>query len=172
MRSTNQGEILTALSLCKLLHETYWPGAGADEFVVDMLTHLRHFCDARNLPSDSLDQRAYQHYRNEKAHSGESQEPKAEPPTLYLHVPANAFTSMSGTTGRHWLQARVSADGVQHSLWAISVTGGLGKPSAVTQDLGLILCIVRSLTGGTGRLRTVRLFGEEYVLLLAPSKEP
>src|SRR5579859_3515036 len=170
MRPTNQGEILAALSLCTHLQQKYWSGCGADEFVVDFLTHLRHFCDERNLDFGSLDRRAYQLYLGEKTLNGNSQAPERGTPILHLHAPANAFTPCAN--GRHWLQARVNADGVMHSLWAISVKGGLGQPSVAMEDLSHILSGVRALTSGKGRLRTVSLYGDEYVLLLVPSKEP
>ena len=169
MTSTTRGEIVTALSLCQLLHRTYWSGSGCDEFVVHLLTHLRHFCDEQNLNFGLLDRRAYQHYLDEREPTGEP--PVREPvsPMLNLHIAENAFTSIPGTTGRRWLQARVSANGVAHDLWAVSVTAGLGIRAAMTEDISTILGVVRSSNKGNGRLRTVRLYGDEYVLLLVPS---
>jgi len=171
MRPTTHGELVNAISLCTLVQRTYWSGSGPQDFTVDWLANLRHFCDERRLDFASLDRRAFELYLDERAH-GVSQTPADDPPTLHLPLSAQAFTEVSGTKGRHWLRAHVSADGVPHQLWAISVTGGLGQPAAVVRDLDVILSAVRSLTGSSGRLRTVRLSGHEYVLLLVPSSQP
>ena len=53
--------------LRRLLARTYDPGKGADpENIADMLTDLRHLCDAKGWNFAELDRIAYRHYVPEK----------------------------------------------------------------------------------------------------------
>ena len=58
-----------AKSLTTILNKTYDPH-GAQENVTDMLTDLRHLCDAKGWDFADLDRQAYRHYRTEKAAGG------------------------------------------------------------------------------------------------------
>lgn len=67
MRPTTAGEVLAGVACMETIQRLYWSGSGADEYVVDALANLRHFCDAHRLDFAQLDQRAYQHYKTEKS---------------------------------------------------------------------------------------------------------
>lgn len=57
-----------ANELKKILKKTYDDGRGATPAnITDMLTDLRHLCDAENLSFADLDRVAYGHYCPERA---------------------------------------------------------------------------------------------------------
>lgn len=59
-----------AKELKKILKKTYDEGRLATPAnITDMLTDLRHLCDAENLSFADLDRVAYQHYGPEIAHN-------------------------------------------------------------------------------------------------------
>jgi len=57
-----------AKELKKILKKTYDDGCGATPAnITDMLTDLRHLCDAEGLSFADLDRVAYRHYCQERA---------------------------------------------------------------------------------------------------------
>ncbi len=67
MRPRTTYAITATVHIMEQIQRRYASGAGADEFVVEMLADLRHFCDSHALPFAKLDERAVACYLTERS---------------------------------------------------------------------------------------------------------
>jgi len=67
MRPTTAIALAATVQLMEHIQQHYASGRGADEFVVDMLADLQHFCDSHSLSFAELERRSSDYYRAECA---------------------------------------------------------------------------------------------------------
>ena len=67
MRPTTADAVAATVRVMEHIQRRYASGRGADEFVVDMLADLRHFCESHDLSFHKLEGLAHDHYLAERA---------------------------------------------------------------------------------------------------------
>jgi hypothetical protein len=94
-RPDTSDAVAATVRVVEHIQRRYASGRGADEFVVEMLADLRHFCDSHALPFAKLEQRAQAHYLTERtAGNGAKDTPAREQPAVpYVPDPASGDTA-------------------------------------------------------------------------------
>jgi hypothetical protein len=66
MRPNTADSVAARVRVLESIQRRYSSGCGADEFVVELLADLRHFCDAHALSFAKLEQQAAEHHTAER----------------------------------------------------------------------------------------------------------
>lgn len=167
--------LITAIERLKREEAT---GVLCEQFVVDLLADVRHYCDAHTADFGKLDRTAYQQYIKER-HSPEeppacpSAAAIASPDTLTVHVaiPLNAWSECEHPlhAGMSHLAALMVINGVYHQVDAFEIRTEGGRQLTVDAQVQSAFDHYRSAARVQAPLKTVSMFRRQYVLCMTPS---
>ena len=171
MRPITEDEVRAGITDLETIYHIYYSGDRADEFVVDFLAHLRHFCDAHKFDFAALDRRAYQRYVEAIYLSGRTSHRVPSVPAIrFTAVPLKITMDLCRRNRQATMQGPVNLEGEAYQLKMHYASVRLDRLTVTAGVLEAVVGVARALIGPQWPLRAIKFqCSDGYSIELLPS---
>ena len=166
-RPLPQPAIMAAIERMQALYDSDDDSLTPSEFIANLWSDFRHWCDALGLDIVYIEQRAARTHFEEVLLRAPATDTGAQNAPR-LHVPLSAWRDISGERDFSRLLSTVTVYGVSHHLEAIQVRRQGAVQVAVSLGAEIDLEAYHAAAGGRGPFATAAIGGRHYVLIMIP----
>lgn len=167
-QTTQAASARLAAALAQLERE----GLDAQEretFLVDLLADVRHYCDAYAIDVEQISRQARERYIAETLSESRPTVRTIFELAVPVDIPVYAWREHTLDGGMSRLKALLILNGGICKIDAIEVRTADGTQAAVCPSARASLDRYRAAIGAQAPLKTIAVFGREYVVFIAPS---